>query len=339
MAAPQTPEETRKVRAISEPPPAGSSPRASRPPPPLLSVPALPELQLERDVAQPASRHTRIAFVFTTIAVAVTVATWIVLARPEPQRPVQATPAAAPAASQATGQQIVRDLSDGAHVTTSDAPEKVRVGDSELTIGRSSELRVSGNERGGWFLALDRGKVDCSVRPRASRPPFIVIAGETRVSVIGTRFNVVQGEQGTQVAVEEGKVLVQYRGQTTELVPGETWTEESAPAKPPASAAPIADTPPKKKVSRAMARAEKRFEQAARLETTKPRAALRIYRSLRRTRGPWQADALYAEARFEHELGHDKRAKPLLNQYLKRHPDGEKAADARALLDRIRAER
>jgi hypothetical protein len=302
-------------------------------------VPALPELQTGHGRGQPAPRHTRIAFVFTTIAVAVTVATWIVLARPTPQRPIQATPAAAPLPAASGVQVVVRELSDGAHVTTGDVPEKVRVGDSELTIGRSSELRVSGNERGGWFLALDRGKVDCNVRPRAARPPFIVIAGETRVSVIGTRFNVVQGEQGTQVAVDEGKVLVQYRGQMTELVPGETWTEESAPARPPASAAPVADAPPKKKLSRAMARVEKRFEQAARLETTKPRAALRIYRSLRRARGPWQANALYAEARFEHELGHDKRAQPLLEQYLKRHPDGEKAADARALLERIRAER
>lgn len=340
MAAPQTPEETRKVRAISEPPLAGSSPRASRPPPPPISVPALPELQLGRGVPQPVHLYTRIAFAFTTVAVAVTIASWLVLGRSEPQRPPVTTSARAAAdVTPGLAPNVTRELSDGAHLTTSDTPEKVRVGDSELTLARASELRVSGNERGGWFLALEQGKVECSVRPRAARPPFIVIAGETRVSAIGTRFSVAQGEQGTQVNVDEGKVLVDYRGQMTELVPGETWTEASLPAKPLASAAPTADAPPKKRSSRAMARVEKRFEQAARLEMTKPRAALRIYRSLRRTRGPWQADALYAEARFEHERGQVKRAKPLLKLYLKHYPSGDKAADARALLERVQAKR
>lgn len=342
MAAPQTPEETRKVRAISEPPLAGSSPRASRPPPPPVSVPALPPLQLGPSAAtERVHLYTRIAFVFTTLAVAVTVASWLVLGRAEPQRPTSAVNAplssdARRSAELAPG--APRELSDGAHVTTSEAPEALRVGDSELTLARASELRVSGNERGGWFLALEQGKVECNVRPRAARPPFIVIAGETRVSVIGTRFSVTQGERGTQIAVDEGKVLVDYRGQMTELVPGETWTEEAAPARPVASATPVAEAPRNKR-SRALARVEKRFEQAARLETTKPRAALRIYRSLRRARGPWQADALYAEARFEHELGHAKRAKPLLQQYLKRYPAGEKAADARALLERLKPKR
>ncbi|MET0414213.1 MAG: FecR domain-containing protein [Polyangiaceae bacterium] len=304
-------------------------------------MPALP-LQLGPVGTQPVHLYTRIAFMFTALAVAVTVASWLVLGRSEPQRPASAV--SAPIATEAKRSAelepgVARELLDGAHVTTSEAPEKLRVGDSELTLARASELRVSGNERAGWFLALEQGKLECNVRPRATRPPFIVIAGETRVSVIGTRFSVTQGERGTQVAVDEGKVLVDYRGQMTELVPGETWSEEAAPVKPPASAAAVADAPAKKRVSRAMARVEKRFEHAARLESTKPRAALRIYRSLRRARGPWQADALYAEARFEHQLGHHKRAKPLLKQYLKRYPDGEKAADARALLERVKAKR
>jgi hypothetical protein len=286
--------------------------------------------------------YTRIAFVFTTLAVAVTVASWLVLGRGEPQRPASTVPA--PTATETRGSAelapgAARELRDGAHVTTGEAPERLRVGDSELTLARASELRVSGNERGGWFLALEQGKLECNVRPRPARPPFIVIAGDARVSVMGTRFSVTQGERGTQIAVDEGKVLVDYHGQMTELVPGETWSEEAAPRKPLASAAPVADAPPRQRFSRAMARVEKRFEQAARLESTKPRAALRIYRSLRRARGPWQADALYAEARFEHELGHDKRAKPLLQQYLKRYPKGEKAADARALLERLKTKR
>jgi FecR-like protein len=313
----------------------------SLPPPPPLPVPALPELRPSASVHPVASRYTRIAFAFTTIAVAVTVASWVVLRPAEPQRPATATSALVTADNRrAEPSAAPRELSDGAHVSTSDAPEKMRIGDSELTLARASELRVSGNDRGGWFLALEQGAVECNVRPRATRPPFVVIAGETRVRVMGTRFSVTQAERGTQVAVDEGKVLVEYRGQMTELVPGETWTEEAAPVKPQASAAPVADTPPpKKRVSRAMARVQKRFDQAERLETTKPQAALRIYRSLRRTRGPWQADALYAEARFEHELGHDKRSKALLNQYLKRHADGDKAGDARTLLERIESER
>ena len=76
------------------------------------------------------------------------------------------------------------------------------------------------------------------------------------------------------------------------------------------------------------------FNRAARLESKNPRAALAIYRDLARGKGPWAANALYAQARLELELGHSERAKRLLERYLERHPRGLNAPDVRELLER-----
>jgi tetratricopeptide repeat protein len=87
--------------------------------------------------------------------------------------------------------------------------------------------------------------------------------------------------------------------------------------------------------SKARAHAQQRFDRAARLESKDPRAALAIYHSLARGRGPWAANALYAEARLELELDHPQRAERLLRRYLSRHPRGLNAPDVRKLLERI----
>jgi TolA-binding protein len=100
-----------------------------------------------------------------------------------------------------------------------------------------------------------------------------------------------------------------------------------AQAAPP-QASPPAAAPPPSGPSR-----QERYEAAARLEGRDPERALAGYRQLAAEGGPWAANALYAEARLELELGRTARARRLLRRYLDRFPDGLNAEDARSLLE------
>jgi hypothetical protein len=342
MANSQAHEETRKVRAISElpvpshgsqPPPAFDSrstgPKAA-PPPGMFARGgsfALPRAPLAMRLVGACALLT------LGVAIGLSLRTGRGV---EPNAHAALAPIvlAEPVASAAP-----RELSDGAHRVTTVAPEELRIGDSELTLGASSELHVSGNDTNGWFLALDRGRVDCQIAPRRERPPFVVIAGETRVSVLGTRFSVEQRIDGTEVSVDEGRVSVEARGHTTELVPGESWKDTQEAPKAVQSLPLVKQKAPSTRAERAAAVAQKRFERAAALELSKPASALRIYRSLRKKPGPFAEAALYAEARLELELGHKKRARPLLTRYLKRYPDAANAGEARAMLGQTRSRR
>jgi TolA-binding protein len=79
-----------------------------------------------------------------------------------------------------------------------------------------------------------------------------------------------------------------------------------------------------------------RYETATKLEATNPSGALAIYSELSRGDGPWAANALYAAARLELELGRKSRAKQLLEQYQRRFPNGQNTEEARKLLQRLR---
>ena len=79
-----------------------------------------------------------------------------------------------------------------------------------------------------------------------------------------------------------------------------------------------------------------RFESAAALEVRDPLVAARIYRELASGSGPWAANALFAEARLWAERGQREAARALLSAYLDRFPGGPNAADARALLIRLK---
>ncbi|HKE14983.1 MAG TPA: FecR domain-containing protein, partial [Kofleriaceae bacterium] len=65
-------------------------------------------------------------------------------------------------------------------------------------------------------------------------------------------------------------------------------------------------------------REQAEYERAARLEAADPQAALGIYDRLAHGSGPWAANALYAQARLEVELGRRERARRLLRSYLVR---------------------
>jgi hypothetical protein len=230
---------------------------------------------------------------------------------------------------------------DTTHIVTNGAPTRTTIGETTLILGAESEVHVDGADDSGWLVRLDRGEVDCEVAPRNGRPPFVVQAGETRVTVVGTRFTVTREGFAARVRVREGLVQVASGANQLRLGAGEQWPPEPAMTAPEQRPAPAGPLP------RAQARARKavpapqaatpgdRFEKAARLEADDPEAALALYRSLGRGKGRWAANALYAEARLELERGRPDRARVALRRYLERHPNGQNSSDVRSLLERI----
>jgi hypothetical protein len=228
-------------------------------------------------------------------------------------------------------------LADGSRIETTTAPVQSTIGDSILDIADHSSLRVSGSDAQGWLVSLEAGRVDCRVAPRRGRPPFAVQAGETWLTVVGTRFSVERSEQGARVAVREGIVLVQSSEQSVLLGPGDSWP--AATSAPGFSKAPEPAVPAQRSArqagrsetsGRTTSPEQRRFERAARLEASDPEAALRIYRELDR-HGAWSANALYARGQLELASG-QARGKQALQLYLKRYPNGPNAEDVRVLL-------
>ena len=237
-----------------------------------------------------------------------------------------------------------------ARIATTDTPTETTLGESVVVLAAHSDVNVSGSDTAGWRVRLEAGQVDCHVAPRRGRPPFIVQAGATQVTVVGTRFSVTRRGDTATVSVTEGKVQVDSGDSHVLLGPGESWSKPAANAQAPSAdelderelddeAAPPSDVDEpasgvQPRSGKVVPPAQQRFNRAARLESKNPRAALAIYRDLARGKGPWAANALYAQARLELELGHTERSKRLLLRYLERHPRGLNAADVRELLDR-----
>jgi hypothetical protein len=217
-----------------------------------------------------------------------------------------------------------------ARIVSTDAPTETTLGEALITLAAHSDVNVAGSDAEGWLVRLEAGQVDCKVAPRHGRPPFVVQAGVTKVSVVGTRFTVARTGAQARVSVSEGHVQVDSDEGHVLLGPGESW-----PSVEPAPAEADDTDEPHGKASSVVPHAQQRFERAARLEAKDPVAALSIYKQLARANGPWAANALYAQARLELERGRPQRAEPLLQRYLVRHPQGLNVADVRKLLERV----
>jgi hypothetical protein len=314
----------------------------------------------------------------------------------------------------------------GARIVTATSPSHLTVEGAAIDVAPSSAITFVDEREGATVIRLERGTVTCEVAPRGERAPFVVEAGTTRVTVVGTRFGVTRVGDHAQVWVAHGTVEVGDDG-VSQLVhageryvpstagPAGTVAREDAPeaeAALPASVAAIdvgraiggeseqraasgplseksgplsrlrervreradlasrgarrsdplilalspaadrrgegtekiresppgvairPDEPAPPAVTSAVLR--ERFESAAALEVRDPLAAARIYRELASGSGPWAANALFAEARLSAERGPREAARALLSAYLDRFPGGPNAADARALLIRLK---
>lgn len=103
---------------------------------------------------------------------------------------------------------------------------------SQVTLSANSSLKVPrslvGEKREVWL----RGEAFFSVHKMPDRQPFTVHTQNLQVQVLGTKFNVTNRHQSTQVVLQEGKVQVIPNHQPTQSVlmqPGD-YTELSANA-------------------------------------------------------------------------------------------------------------
>jgi hypothetical protein len=221
------------------------------------------------------------------------------------------------------------------------SPTRVALGDNELELGADTAVVAAGDDARGVVVVLERGNLTCTVAPRGGRPPFVVQAGDVRVRVVGTRFSVARIGEGARVEVDHGVVEVSAGTDRVTLRDGQSWTARAAAAAsdgPTPSAVPTGpppvDTTPAPSASQATRALSPRdrFEAAARLERTDPSRAVALYEQLAAAGGSWGANALFAEARLESELGHRDEARRLAAEYLARFPRGPNASDARVLL-------
>lgn len=85
--------------------------------------------------------------------------------------------------------------------------ESIQLADgSHVTLDAASRIRVSWHLRSRQ-VELQQGQALFSVAPAVYRP-FLTIAGATRITVVGTRYNVNRSQQDVRVTVEEGRVDV-----------------------------------------------------------------------------------------------------------------------------------
>lgn len=210
---------------------------------------------------------------------------------------------------------------------------------------------------------LERGAAWFAVAPRIDRPPFVVLAGDATVRVLGTRFHVARRDDRVTVEVDHGVVEVQFQGRLLILNDHQTWSSEDpervtllALADPvPAPMPPPAPIPPPRATGTDMpdiapARAkpaiktspepkapdldQAKFEQLSVLEKKDPQAAMTGYLELSQRSSRWAANALYAAGRLAADRK-DPRASTLLTVYLRRFPSGANVEDARGLLARL----
>lgn len=259
-----------------------------------------------------------------------------------------------------------------ARVVTRDSATTVSFADAAIEVNPNSALLMSGNAERGATIVLERGRAGFHVAPRLARQPFVVVAGNALVRVVGTRFEVSRHGEDVTVEVQEGVVDVRYLGQVHQVIAGGQW--HSPPVKAvqetlldggadeaggvDAGAPVVADEPraprdpatkpkprlPKDEPAETLADAptpaetsalSAEFAAAAKLESAAPQQALRRYLELSQRDDRWGRNALFAAARLALDLGDRDRAAQLARSYLRRFPEGPNAPDARALLDAL----
>jgi hypothetical protein len=136
-----------------------------------------------------------------------------------------------------------------AQISTTTSGSRISIAGATLDVAPQSAVSFGGRD-GAVVVVLDRGTVTCEVAPRSNRAPFIVEAGATRVTVIGTKFSVHRVGDHASVSVEHGLVEVADTNMT-ELVhageryrPGERVTREPLASEAPAAAPAAEVTPP-----------------------------------------------------------------------------------------------
>jgi len=151
-----------------------------------------------------------------SFAVALTAGVAVVAVRVERARdtlaPTRAAQSSALSLTRSDGSAFERVAADGA------ASVRVALSDgSALDVQPGGLLVPVELSTRRVVLQLERGATHFAVRPGGPRR-WVIEAGPARVEVVGTRFEVARGPDGTRVRVEEGKVEVHGAGLPGALV-------------------------------------------------------------------------------------------------------------------------
>lgn len=229
-------------------------------------------------------------------------------------------------------------------VTPVGGSSRFTVGDAVIDARGDTSVSVQTGDDGATTLVLARGSIDCEVAPRNGRPPFRVIAGDTTVEVVGTRFTVTRMGAGARVDVMHGKVAVHTPQGERMVTAGDSWTPPIAAqppvAPPPPAPTPIPDpmpvddamieiesAPPPARNEPPRSSPRDAFQAAQRLEATDPDRAARGYRGIANGKGPWAALALYGLADVHASRDPDAALRDL-DELHRRFPRAANAEDA-----------
>ncbi|MEP6865446.1 MAG: FecR family protein [Deltaproteobacteria bacterium] len=243
-------------------------------------------------------------------------------------------------------------------VVSEASSSSVSLGDAHIALDPHSAIVMDSHDDAANVL-VEQGAAWFAVEPRGSRPPFVVIAGDTRVRVVGTRFRVARYAEHVEVTVDHGTVEVGYHGDLERVTNGQHWSsdaptvvgmaEVAAPTTPtptPQVATPEPDSPTPtptptqtptthQQTTAANDRDAAKFAELTRLEASSPDAAMAGYLALAKGSSRWAQVALYAAGRLAADRG-EPRATTFLEIYLRRFPHGKNADDARQLLARLK---
>ena len=116
----------------------------------------------------------------------------------------------------------------GARIVTATSPSHLTVEGAAIDVAPSSAITFVDEREGATVIRLERGTVTCEVAPRGARAPFVVEAGTTRVTVVGTRFGVTRVGDHAQVWVAHGTVEVGDDGVSQLVHAGERYVPGTA---------------------------------------------------------------------------------------------------------------
>src|SRR4051812_6249145 len=114
-------------------------------------------------------------------------------------------------------------------VVSGASPSAVTFGDAHVALEANTAV-IMDHDATRPTVMLEHGSAWFTVAPRGERPPFVVLAGDAVVRVIGTRFRVARDNEQVAVEVDHGIVEVAFRGTHVRLEANQRWSSDATAA-------------------------------------------------------------------------------------------------------------